>query len=66
MEDIQYSDRGGVPDTVALEQDITTDLRNLGADLIGVIADQDSAMAARIQQVANKVAERRDLLKLKK
>jgi len=66
VETIQYSDRGGLSDTVDLEQDITNDLRGLSTELVGLSEEQSGGMATRIQLIANKVAERRDLLKMKK
>jgi hypothetical protein len=66
QEAIKYGDRGGVEETLALENDVATGLRGLEASLAEGGADQGEEIASTLRALGRKVAERADVLKMKK
>jgi hypothetical protein len=66
QEAIKYGDRGGLNETVDLEAEITGSLRGLEASLAEGGADQGDEIASILRAVGRKVAERADVLKMKK
>jgi hypothetical protein len=65
-ETIEFSDRGGVSATAGIEEKIASGLRALSETLTGLNADGVDEASATIRSLKSSVAERNDLLKLKK
>ena len=66
QEAIKYGDRGGTGETAALEADVAEGLRGLEASLAEGGVEQGEEVALSLQALGRRVAERADVLKMKK